>query len=93
MVKQYETNVFGVVNVPRAFMPHFRKNKDGFVVFIGSVGGWIGSAAGGPYCSSKSTLEGPSLSHFAPTEQLIKHRHIRVLPTGNSTPGYQIHDC
>lgn len=58
--QQYKTNVFGVVNVTRAFMPHFREKEDGFVVFIGSVGGWSGSAAGGPYCSSKFALEGMS---------------------------------
>lgn len=57
---QFNTNVFGVVNVTRAFMPHFRGKKDGFVVFIGSVGGWNGSPVGGPYCSSKFALEGSS---------------------------------
>jgi NAD(P)-dependent dehydrogenase (short-subunit alcohol dehydrogenase family) len=57
-VEQYNTNVFGAVDVTRAFMPHFRSKKGGVVVFMGSVGGWFGSAAVGPYCSSKFALEG-----------------------------------
>jgi NAD(P)-dependent dehydrogenase (short-subunit alcohol dehydrogenase family) len=55
---QYNTNVFGVVNITRAIMPYFRAKKSGFVLFMGSVGGWNGSAAGGPYCSTKFALEG-----------------------------------
>jgi NAD(P)-dependent dehydrogenase (short-subunit alcohol dehydrogenase family) len=58
--QQYNTNVFGVVNVTRAFTPHFRGKKNGFVVFVGSAGGWNGSSAAGPYCSSKFALEGLS---------------------------------
>jgi len=57
-VGQFETNVFGAINVTRAFLPHFRERKSGTVVWIGSVAGWKGAAAGGPYCSSKFALEG-----------------------------------
>jgi len=57
-VEQYDTNVFGVIDVTTAFMPHFRAKKEGIVLFIGSLAGWYGDAAAGPYCSSKFALQG-----------------------------------
>jgi NADP-dependent 3-hydroxy acid dehydrogenase YdfG len=57
-VEQYNTNVFGAINVTKAFMPHFREKKTGIVVFVGSVVGWYGDAVIGPYSSSKFALQG-----------------------------------
>lgn len=34
------TNVFGPLNVNRAFLPYMRERKSGTVVWIGSIGGW-----------------------------------------------------
>lgn len=42
----------------QAVLQHFRENKSGFVVFIGSVGGWAGDPGAGLYCGSKFALEG-----------------------------------
>ncbi|TVY82485.1 putative oxidoreductase [Lachnellula suecica] len=64
-VQQYNTNVFGAVDVTRAFMPHFREKKAGTVIFVGSIAGWAGSAAAGPYCSSKFALQGIAESFAA----------------------------
>lgn len=57
-MSQYQTNVFGAVNVTRSFLPHFRQKRSGTVVWIGSLGGWRSAAAQGPYCSSKFALAG-----------------------------------
>ena len=38
---QFNTNVFGTLNVTRAFLPHMRGRKSGTVVFIGSLLGWV----------------------------------------------------
>ena len=40
-LNQYQTNVFGALNVSRAFLPYMRERKTGTVVFIGSLGGWM----------------------------------------------------
>ena len=34
------TNVFGAMNVSRAFLPYMRENKTGTIAFVGSCYGW-----------------------------------------------------
>ena len=52
--KNYEVNVFGLLNVTRAVLPVMRKNKSGHVFNISSVGGYVGAFSGwGVYCSTK----------------------------------------
>lgn len=34
------TNVFGALNVTRAFLPYMREKRTGTVIFAGSIGGW-----------------------------------------------------
>jgi len=37
---QFNTNVFGGLNIARAFLPYIRPRKTGTIVWIGSVGGY-----------------------------------------------------
>ncbi|KZV71193.1 NAD(P)-binding protein [Peniophora sp. CONT] len=55
-VAQFNTNVFGALNVTRAFLPHLRERKSGSVVFIGSMAGWSGGAGLGLYTASKHAI-------------------------------------
>ncbi|KAK3396811.1 hypothetical protein B0T20DRAFT_356544 [Sordaria brevicollis] len=57
-VKQFETNVFGVLKVTNAVLPHMRKRKSGSLVFISSSAGWKGMHFAGGYVGSKFALEG-----------------------------------
>ncbi|KAF8994489.1 short chain dehydrogenase [Cyathus striatus] len=61
-LEQFNTNVFGALNVTRAFLPYMRERRTGTVVFIGSVGGWQSSPYAGLYVTSKWTLRGISQS-------------------------------
>jgi NAD(P)-dependent dehydrogenase (short-subunit alcohol dehydrogenase family) len=54
---QLEVNVIGQVAVTKSFMPLIRMGK-GRVLFIGSVGGRVGTPLMGPYNASKFALEG-----------------------------------
>ena len=44
-VAQFNTNVFGVINVTRALLPHFREKRSGIIVYTGSLGGIAGEGA------------------------------------------------
>lgn len=56
----FATNVFGVLNVVRAVLPHLRAQRSGHVVNIGSMGGFAQVAGWGVYGSTKFALEGLS---------------------------------
>ncbi|MDA7087199.1 SDR family oxidoreductase [Pseudomonas sp. SA3-5] len=55
MRRQFETNVFSLVGVTRAFFPLLRRNK-GLVVNIGSVSGVLVTPFAGAYCASKAAV-------------------------------------
>ena len=54
----FDVNVFGVMAVTRAILPHMRAARRGRVVIISSAGGRIASMTLGGYCASKFALEG-----------------------------------
>lgn len=51
--EQFNTNVFGGLNVARAFLPYMRPRKTGTIVWIGSLGGYRGMGAVGLYNATK----------------------------------------
>lgn len=59
--KQYDTNVFGLLNVTRAILPHMRNRKSGHIINISSLFGYGASVPGfGLYGSTKFAVEGIS---------------------------------
>ncbi|PAM95662.1 short-chain dehydrogenase/reductase [Flavobacterium sp. IR1] len=55
----FDVNVFGLLNVIRNTMPHFRAQKSGHFFNISSIGGYHGGFAGwGIYCSTKFAVSG-----------------------------------
>ena len=58
----YKTNVFGVHTVTSVLLPILRAQHRGYVVNIGSVGGFTASPGWGAYNSSKFAIEGMSES-------------------------------
>ena len=54
----FETNVFGLMRVTRAFLPHFRQRRSGHIVNLSSIAGLIGSAGWGFYNATKFAVEG-----------------------------------
>jgi NAD(P)-dependent dehydrogenase (short-subunit alcohol dehydrogenase family) len=59
--KQYATNVFGLLNVTRAVLPHMRKQRSGHIINISSLFGYLATAPGfGLYGSTKFAVEGIS---------------------------------
>ncbi|MEM6631115.1 MAG: SDR family oxidoreductase [Bacteroidota bacterium] len=60
--RQFDTNVFGLMNVTRAFLPHFRSNRAGMFVNISSVGGLSTYPFVSLYHATKWAVEGFSES-------------------------------
>ncbi|MBD2468901.1 SDR family NAD(P)-dependent oxidoreductase [Nostoc sp. FACHB-145] len=58
--KQYDTNVFGLLNVTRAVLPYLRQQKSGRVINISSLFGYDAIPGWGLYGSTKFAVEGIS---------------------------------
>lgn len=54
----YRTNVFGLLAVTRAVLPHMRRQRSGRILNLSSVGGLRSGAGFGVYCSTKFAVEG-----------------------------------
>jgi NAD(P)-dependent dehydrogenase (short-subunit alcohol dehydrogenase family) len=55
----FETNVFGSLNVIRQVLPQLRKQKSGHILNVASIGGFVGSFPGfGIYCATKFAMHG-----------------------------------
>lgn len=60
--KLYATNVFGLLKVTRAVLPHMRRQRSGHILNFSSVGGYFGYPGWGVYGSTKFAVEGLSES-------------------------------
>lgn len=60
IVRQFHTNVIGLIDVTKTLIPHFRERKSGMIVNISSIGGRIGMPIGSLYHSTKFAVEGLS---------------------------------
>lgn len=56
--KQFDTNVFGVMNVTRHILPHFRANGAGTLINVSSMGGRLTFPLYSVYHATKWALEG-----------------------------------
>jgi len=72
---QFNTNVFGALNVTRAFLPYMREKKEGIIIFIGSLWGWTSGPYAGIYAASKWALRGISQS----LNDEIKHLGLKSI--------------
>ena len=55
---QFETNLFGTVRVTQQVLPVMRRQKNGRIINVSSVGGLAGYPFSAAYCSTKFALEG-----------------------------------
>lgn len=78
LVKQFNTNVIGLIDVSRAIIPHFRKHKNGTIVNISSIGGQMTFPLGSLYHGTKFAVEGISESlHYEMSEIGVKVKIIQ----------------
>lgn len=53
----FATNVFGLLSVTRAVLPHMRGQRSGHVINISSIGGYASYPGWGVYCATKFAVE------------------------------------
>lgn len=56
--KQFDVNLFGLMNVTQALIPHFRKKKSGTVINVSSIAGRVTFPFASLYNGSKWAVEG-----------------------------------
>ncbi|MDO7742689.1 MAG: SDR family oxidoreductase [Pedobacter sp.] len=69
ILRQFNTNVIGLLDVTRALLPHFRENNSGTVINISSIGGKMTFPLGALYHGTKFAVEGISESLKYEVEQ------------------------
>lgn len=53
----FDVNVFGLLNVTRAALPHLRRQRSGLVMNLSSIGGIVAWSGWGAYSATKFALE------------------------------------
>jgi NAD(P)-dependent dehydrogenase (short-subunit alcohol dehydrogenase family) len=73
ILEQFEVNVFGVMEVTRALLPHFRWNRSGLILNVSSRAGLVGLPMLTLYCAAKYALEGfsESLAYELASQNII----------------------
>ena len=69
ILRQFNTNVIGLLDVTKAVLPHFRQNKKGLIINISSIGGKMTFPLGSLYHGTKFAVEGISESLHYEVEQ------------------------
>lgn len=71
--RNFDVNLFGVMNVMRAVLPLFRRQEGGMIVNISSVGGLIGLPGISTYIATKFALEGftESVSYELASQNIV----------------------
>ena len=57
IVRQFNTNVMGILDVTRAVLPHFRSNQSGIIINISSIGGKMTFPLGSLYHGTKFAVK------------------------------------
>ena len=79
----FDTNVFGVVRVARAVVPHLLANGGGTIINVGSVAGIVAPPYSGLYAASKHAVEALTEAlHFELSQQGVR---VRVIEPGQFT--------
>ncbi|MBW7455570.1 SDR family oxidoreductase [Paenibacillus sepulcri] len=56
--RQFDVNVFGLMNMTKAVLPHFRANKQGLIINVSSIGGILAMPTMSLYHAAKFAVEG-----------------------------------
>ncbi|KAG9230339.1 hypothetical protein BJ875DRAFT_409072 [Amylocarpus encephaloides] len=90
---QFNTNVFGALNVTRAVLPYMRAQRSGVIAMFGSLGGYHVGPAFGLYCATKaacSIISDSLRQELAPFGIQVTSIEPGYFRTGFLNPGARI---
>ena len=76
----FQTNLYGLIRVTKAFLPHVRERRSGHIFNFSSIGGLIGGAGWGFYSATKFAVEG--LSEALAAEMKPLGVHVTIIEPG-----------
>ncbi len=79
--RQFDVNVFGLIDVTRAVLPYMREQRRGRIINISSISGRFGFPGLGPYAASKHAVEG--FSESLRLELLPFGIHVMLIEPGS----------
>lgn len=83
--EQFAVNVFGMMDVTRVLLPHFRRNRSGLIINISSRAGLVGLPLNTLYCASKFALEG--FSEALAYELASQHIIVKLVEPSGGVSG------
>lgn len=86
--QQFETNLYGVLRVTQAVLPHMRVRRSGRILMMSSVAGLVSPPTYGAYSSSKHALEG--LSNALRLELYPFHVEVVLIEPGYIVTNFQL---
>jgi NAD(P)-dependent dehydrogenase (short-subunit alcohol dehydrogenase family) len=84
----YETNIFGVLRVTQAVLPHMRERRQGRILMLSSVAGIMTPPLYGAYSSSKHALE--AISNALRLEMFPFHIDVVLIEPGYIVTNFQV---
>lgn len=80
VLRQFNTNVIGLLDVTQTILPHFRQNRKGIIINISSIGGKMTFPLGSLYHGTKFAVEGISESLNYEVEQF--NGQVKIIEPG-----------
>lgn len=83
--EQFDVNLFGVMDVTRALLPHFRENNAGTIINVSSRAGLVSFPMLSLYCASKAALEAfsESLAYELAAQNIV----VKIVEPGGGVTG------
>jgi NADP-dependent 3-hydroxy acid dehydrogenase YdfG len=86
ILRQFNTNVIGLLDVTRSILPHFRENRKGIIMNVSSMGGKMTFPLGSLYHGTKFAVEGISESLRYEVEQF--GGRVKIIEPGAITTDF-----